>query len=179
MKKQKANTAAIYCRLSRDDGGDAESNSISTQKAMLQRYAKENGFTVYSEYVDDGWSGTQFDRPELKRMLSDIEDGKIGIILCKYLSRFGRNNALVAYYTETVFPDNYVRFIAVNDAIDTAMGDNGGNAVMPFMSVVNEYYARDISKKVRSAKRTRALNGEHCAGRTPFGYLKDPIILAS
>jgi DNA invertase Pin-like site-specific DNA recombinase len=174
LKRQQANNAALYCRLSRDDGNDAESNSIGTQRAMLQRYAKEHGFLVYDEYVDDGWSGTQFDRPELKRMIADIEDGKVGVILCKDLSRFGRNNALVAYYTEIVFPDNDVRFIAVNDAIDTAMGDSGGNAVMPFMSVVNEYYARDISKKVRSAKRTRALNGEHCAGRAPFGYLKDP-----
>jgi DNA invertase Pin-like site-specific DNA recombinase len=174
MKKQQANMAAIYCRLSRDDGGDAESNSIGTQRTMLGRYAKEHGFAVYDEYIDDGWSGTQFDRPDFKRMLSDIEDGKIGTVICKDLSRFGRNNALVAYYTELVFPDNDVRFIAVNDAIDTAMGDSGGNAVMPFMSVVNEYYARDISKKVRSARRTRALNGEHCAGRTPLGYLKDP-----
>ena len=174
MRKQQANSAALYSRLSRDDGGEAESNSISTQRSMLQRYAKEHGFTVYDEYVDDGWSGTQFDRPELKRMLADVEEGKIGVILCKDLSRFGRNNALVAYYTEIVFPDNDVRFIAVNDAIDTAMGDYGGNAVMPFMSVVNEYYARDISKKVRSARRTMALNGRHCSGRTPFGYLKDP-----
>jgi len=174
MSRQQANNAALYYRLSRDDGNDAESNSIGTQRTMLQRYAKEQGFTVYDEYVDDGWSGTQFDRPEFKRMLTDIEGGKIGIILCKDLSRLGRNNAMVAYYTEIVFPDNDVRFIAVNDAIDTAMGDSGGNAVMPFMSVVNEYYARDISKKVRSARRTRALNGEHCSGRTPYGYLKDP-----
>ncbi len=112
--------------------------------------------------------------PDFKRMLTDIEAGKVNIVMCKDLSRFGRNNALVAYYTEIVFPENDVRFIAVNDAIDTAMGDSGGNAVMPFMSVVNEYYARDISKKVRSAKRTRALNGEHASGRTVFGYLKDP-----
>ena len=146
MRKQQANNAALYCRLSRDDAssrcgsGEAESNSIGTQRTMLQRYAKEQGFTVYDEYVDDGWSGTQFDRPEFKRMLTDIEGGKIGIILCKDLSRLGRNNAMVAYYTEIVFPDNDVRFIAVNDAIDTAMGDSGGNTVMPFMSVVNEYY---------------------------------------
>ena len=174
MNKQRNNTAAIYCRLSRDDGNDAESNSIGTQRDMLLRYAKERGFAVYSEYIDDGISGTTFDRSGFKRMIADIEDGKVGIVLCKDLSRFGRNNALVAYYTELVFPEADVRFIAVNDAIDTAMGDSGGNAVMPFMSVVNEYYARDISKKVRSARKTRALNGEHCSGRTPYGYLKDP-----
>ena len=174
MKTQRNNMAALYYRLSRDDGNDSESNSIITQRAMLQRFAKEHGFVVYSEYVDDGYSGTSFDRPDFKRMIQDIEDGKIGIVLCKDLSRLGRNNALVAYYTELVFPDADVRFIAINDAIDTAMGDSGGNAVMPFMSVVNEYYARDISKKVRSARRTRALNGEHSAGRTPLGYLKNP-----
>lgn len=174
MNKQRNNTAALYCRLSRDDGNDSESNSIATQRSMLQRYAKERGFAVYSEYIDDGISGTTFERDGLKRMIADIEDGKIGIVICKDLSRFGRNNALVAYYTELVFPDADVRFIAVNDAIDTALGDCGANAVMPFMSVVNEYYARDISKKVKSAYHTKALNGEHCGSRTPYGYIKDP-----
>jgi len=175
MNKQRNNSAAIYCRLSRDDGSDSESNSIITQRTMLQQYAKERGFVVYSEYIDDGISGTTFERNGFKRMISDIEEGNIGIVLCKDLSRLGRNNALVAYYTELVFPDADVRFIAVNDAIDTALDDVGGNAVMPFMSVVNEFYARDISKKVKSAKRTRALNGEHCFGRTPYGYVKDPF----
>ena len=174
MGKHRNNSAAIYCRLSRDDGTDSESNSILTQRTMLQQYAKDNDFVVFSEYIDDGISGTTFERNGFKRMISDIDEGNIGIVLCKDLSRLGRNNALVAYYTELVFPDADVRFIAVNDGIDTALGDSGGNAVMPFMSVVNEYYARDISKKVRSAKRTRALNGEFCYGRTPYGYIKDP-----
>ena len=107
--------AAIYKRLSRDDGGDAESNSIITQGQMLRRYAKEQGFTVYDEYTDDGISGTTFDRPDFKRMVRDIEDGKIGIVLCKDLSRLGRNNALVAYYTEIFFPDNDVRFILLTN----------------------------------------------------------------
>jgi len=100
LVKQRGNAAALYCRLSRDDGGDAESNSIATQRMMLGRYAKEHGFQVYSEYIDDGFSGTSFDRPDFKRMIADIEDGKIGIVICKDLSRLGRNNALVAYYTE-------------------------------------------------------------------------------
>jgi hypothetical protein len=136
--KQQANAAAIYCRLSRDDGGDAESNSVSTQRQMLRRYAKEQGFSVYGEYVDDGISGTTFERPDWKRMIRDIEDGKIGIVLCKDLSRLGRNNALVAYYTELFFPDNDVRLIAVTNSIDTIDGDN---EIMPFLSVVNEFYA--------------------------------------
>jgi len=171
MSKQQANVAAIYKRLSRDDGGDAESNSIVTQGQMLRRYAKEQGFVVYDEYTDDGISGTTFERKDFKRMISDIEDGKIGIVLCKDLSRLGRNNALVAYYTEIFFPDNDVRFIAVSDSIDTFQGDN---EIMPFKSVVNEFYARDISRKVRSAYRTRALNGEFTASYAPYGYRKNP-----
>jgi len=98
--KQQEITAAIYCRLSRDDGGDAESNSIGTQRDMLHEYARNQGFLVYSEYVDDGWSGTSFERPSFKRMVEDIEAGFIGAVLIKDLSRLGRNNALVAFYTE-------------------------------------------------------------------------------
>ncbi|MDR0530670.1 MAG: recombinase family protein [Oscillospiraceae bacterium] len=169
MKRQ-ANTAALYCRLSRDDGGDAESNSIQTQRMMLQRYAKEHGLAA-SEYIDDGYSGTSFDRPNFQRMIADIEAGKISTVICKDLSRLGRNNAMVAYYTEMHFLENDVRFIALNDGIDTAHGEN---EIMPFKSVINEYYARDISKKVRTAKRTRALAGEHYGGRAPYGYIKDP-----
>jgi len=169
--KQQTNTAAVYCRLSRDDGGDSESNSIVTQRQMLRRYAKEQGFSVFDEYVDDGISGTTFERPDFKRMIRDIEDGKIGIVLCKDLSRLGRNNALVAYYTEIYFPDNDVRLIAVSDSIDTFKGDN---EIMAFKSVVNEYYARDISRKIRSAKHTKALNGEFTGAFAPYGYRKDP-----
>jgi len=171
--KQQANHAALYCRLSRDDGGDAESNSIQTQRSMLQRYAREQAFIVREEhiYIDDGISGTTFERPSFKRMIADIEEGKVKIVLCKDLSRLGRNNALVAFYTEIFFIDHDVRFIALNDGIDSAKGDN---EIMPFKSVINEYYARDISKKVRSAIRTRAINGEHHAGKAPYGYLKNP-----
>jgi DNA invertase Pin-like site-specific DNA recombinase len=169
--KQQANAAALYLRLSRDDGGDAESNSISMQRQMLQKYAKEQGFLVFDEYIDDGISGTTFERPSFKRMIADIEDGKVKAVICKDLSRLGRNNALVAYYTELFFPDNDVRLIALNDSIDTAVGEN---EIMAFKSVINEYYARDISKKVRSSRRTMALNGQHGSGRAPYGYMKDP-----
>lgn len=137
MIRQQQNDAALYLRLSRDDGGDAESNSIGNQRAILQRYAREAGFSIAGEYVDDGWSGTNFERPNFKRMIGDIDDGKIGIVLCKDLSRLGRNNAMVSYYTELFFPDNDIRFIAVNDSIDSAKGDN---EIMPFKSVINEYY---------------------------------------
>ena len=171
MIRQQQNMVALYCRLSRDDGGDAESNSIITQRQMLQRYAKEQGFIVYNEYIDDGISGTTFDRPSLKRMIADIEDGKIGIVLCKDMSRLGRNNAMVAYYTEIFFPDNDVRFIAIGDSIDT---DKGENEIMAFKSVINEYYAKDISKKVKAGYRTRALNGEFTAPHAPYGYKRNP-----
>ena len=171
MIKRQTNMAAILGRLSRDDGGDAESNSITTQRQMLRRYAKENGFTVYDEYIDDGYSGTTFERPGFKRMIRDIEDGKIGVVLCKDLSRLGRNNALVAYYTEIFFPDNDVRFVCVSEGIDTF---NGDNEIMPFKSVINEYYARDISRKVKSAYRTKALNGEFTGPYAPYGYKKSP-----
>lgn len=100
MTKQQQNMAAIYLRLSWDDGGDSESNSIQTQRMMLQKYAKDHGFILHDEYVDDGWSGTNFQRPSFQRMINDIEEGNIGIILCKDLSRLGRHNAMVAYYTE-------------------------------------------------------------------------------
>ncbi len=171
MLKQRTDKAALYCRLSRDDGTDSESNSIVTQRQMLNRYAKEQGFPVYDEYIDDGISGTVFDRPSFNRMIADIEDGKIGIVLCKDMSRLGRNNAMVAYYTEIFFPENDVRFIAISDCIDTFQGEN---EIMAFKSVINEYYARDISKKIKAAYHTKALNGEFTAPHAPYGYRKNP-----
>ncbi|MDR0492160.1 MAG: recombinase family protein [Nitrososphaerota archaeon] len=169
--KQQANKAAIYCRLSRDDGGDAESNSIGNQRDVLKRYALEQGLIIHDEYVDDGISGVTFDRPSFKRMIADIEAGKIGAVLCKDLSRLGRNNAMVAYYTEIFMPDNNVRLIAVNDNIDTLHGEN---EIMGFKSIINEYYARDISKKIRSTMRNMAVKGEYKAPHAPYGYSKDP-----
>jgi DNA invertase Pin-like site-specific DNA recombinase len=171
LRRQQINNAAIYLRLSRDDGGDAESNSIGNQRAILKRYADEHGFNVFDEYVDDGWSGTDFERPSLKRMLGDINEGKVGIVMCKDLSRFGRHNAMVSYYTEMFFPENDIRFIAVNDGIDSEFGEN---EIMPFKSIINEYYARDISKKIRSAYKAQAHKGAYIARVAPYGYMKNP-----
>jgi site-specific DNA recombinase len=171
LAKQQDYTAALYCRLSRDDGTESESNSINTQRQILRRFAREHGYTVYDEYVDDGYSGTTFDRPGFKRMMGDIESGKVNIVLTKDLSRLGRNNAIVAHYTEIYFPENDVRFIAVTDGIDTFRDDN---EIMPFKSVVNEFYARDISKKTRSAFKIKAQNGEFTGSLPPYGYKKDP-----
>ena len=124
MLQQHETAAAIYCRLSRDDGGDAQSNSIVNQRDILRRFAAENRMRLYDEYVDDGFSGTNFDRPDFKRMVADIESKKINTVLCKDLSRLGRNNAIVAYYTEMFFPDRGIRLIALNDGIDTGRGEN-------------------------------------------------------
>lgn len=169
--KQREITAAIYCRLSRDDGGDAESNSIGTQRDILTRYAKEHGFILYDEYVDDGWSGTNFERPQLLRLRSDIEEGKIGVLLCKDLSRIGRNNALTAVFTEVFLIENNVRLICLNDGIDTAVGEN---EIMGFKSILNEYYARDCSRKVRSARQNMGVKGQYAGSFAPYGYKKDP-----
>jgi DNA invertase Pin-like site-specific DNA recombinase len=170
MKTQQQN-AALYLRLSRDDGGDAESNSISNQRLLLQNYARERGFVHYFEYVDDGVSGTTFERSGLKQMISDIEAGKIHAVICKDMSRFGRNNAMVAFYTEIFFPENDIQFIAVNDNIDTFHGEN---EIMGFKSILNEYYARDISKKIRSSKKIMAAKGEFVGTLAPYGYQKHP-----
>ena len=140
--KQRDITAAIYLRLSKDDGGDAESNSIGNQREILNRYATDHGFIVCREYVDDGWSGTNFQRPSFKKMVEDIESGGIGIVLVKDLSRLGRHNAMVAFYTEIFLPDHDVRLIALGDNIDTGHGEN---EIMAFKSVINEYYARDCT----------------------------------
>jgi DNA invertase Pin-like site-specific DNA recombinase len=170
--KKLADSAAIYCRLSRDDGFEGESNSIGNQRDMLLKYCEDNGFPVYKTYSDDGYSGTTFERPSFKEMIADIEYGKVNIVIVKDLSRLGRNNAVVAHYTELYFPQNNVRFIAVNDAIDTFRGEN---EIMGFKSILNEYYARDISKKVRSSKRTSAIKGDFIGSRAPYGYKKDPM----
>ena len=171
MKVQQQNSTALYLRLSRDDGSDAESNSIGNQRELLRRYAKEHHFRVFDEYVDDGWSGTNFDRPSFQRMMEDVEAGKVATILVKDLSRLGRNNAMVAYYTEMFFPDNDIRFVAVNDSIDSARGEN---EIMGFKSIINEWYARDISKKVRSSMKTMAQNGKYVGSNPPYGYKLDP-----
>ena len=122
--KQRDITAVSYYRLRRDDGGDAESNSIQNQREILQRYANEKGFVVKAEYADDGVYETTFERDGFKRMIADIEDGNIGILLCKDLSRLGRNNAMIAFYTEIFLPDNDIRPIALGGVIDTGHGEN-------------------------------------------------------
>ena len=169
MKKQQIRKAALYCRLSRDDEYMGESMSIQSQKTMLAQYAKSNGFSEYEYYADDGYTGTNFNRPDFQRMIEDIENGQISAVIVKDLSRLGREYLQTGYYTEIFFPDNDIRFIAVNDNVDS---DCGENEFTPFKNIINEWYAKDTSRKVRSAIRARAKNGEYTGSRPAFGYTK-------
>ena len=162
---------ALYCRLSRDDAMQGESNSIANQKALLSRYASENGFTNQRFFVDDGISGTTFARPGFQDMFVEVEAGRVATIIVKDMSRFGRDYLKVGYYTEVVLPEAGVRFLAINDGVDS---DRADNDFTPFRNIINEWYAKDTSKKIRAVMKTRALAGEHLTGYPPFGYMKDP-----
>ena len=165
--------AAIYLRLSRDDELQGESGSISTQRQMLTQYCRENGFDIFDEYVDDGYSGTNFDRPGFQRMIDDIEDGKINCVITKDLSRLGRNYILTGQYTDFYFPSKGVRYIAVNDGVDSEKGES---EIAPFLNILNEMHARQTSKKVKAALHTKFASGMKFSAYAPFGYIKDPDI---
>lgn len=170
MKKQQRTRTAIYCRLSRDDEQSGESMSIENQRILLQRYAKENGFEVVDVYIDDGWSGTNFDRPDFQRMKRDIENGNIDIVLVKDLSRLGRNQIETSLCIQVFFPEHQVRFVAVSENIDT---DKGEDDFMELRNLFNEWFVRDTSRKVRGGYRQRALNGDYTGAFAPYGYRKD------
>ena len=169
-KKEQTGITALYCRLSRDDGADGDSNSVSNQKRLLTQKAKEMGLGNTRFYVDDGYTGTNFNRPGFQAMLNDIDMGFVTTVMVKDLSRLGRDYVSVGNYTDSYFPDRNVRFIAVNDLVDS---DEGENELAPFRNVMNEMYARDISRKVRSAHRIRGNLGEPLS-QPPYGYRKAP-----
>ena len=171
MKAGSIYTAALYMRLSKDDDGAAESASIITQRKMLRSYAAEHGYVVFDEYVDDGWSGTNFDRPDFKRMIADIEAKKVNMVITKDLSRLGRDYITAGQYTEIYFPSKGVRYIAIHDGYDS---DSPYSDIAPFKNVINEMYARDTSKKIRSAFATKMRDGAYIAAFAPYGYQKDP-----
>jgi len=158
-------------RLSKDDDRTAESASIATQRKMLHTYAQENGYVIIGEYVDDGWSGTSFDRPDFKRMIADIEAGKVNMVITKDFSRLGRDYITAGQYTELYFPERGVRYIAINDGYDSS---NPYNDIAPFKHVINEMYARDTSKRIRSAFQTKMREGSYISSFAPYGYMKDP-----
>ena len=162
--------AGLYTRLSRDDGTDSESNSIANQKRLLSQKAKELGFANIKFYVDDGYTGTNFNRPGFQELLDDIEMGYISVVMVKDLSRLGRDYVSVGHYTDNYFPEHNIRFIAVNDMVDS---DEGENEIAPFKNIMNEMYARDISRKIRSSNRIRGNLGEPLA-QPPYGYMKSP-----
>ena len=162
----------IYIRLSRDDG-NIESDSIISQRSLLNQYIKENNYNLVDEYVDDGFTGTNFERPSFKRMINDIESGKINMIITKDMSRLGRDYIGTGELIEKYFPNKNVRYIAINDGIDTFI-DNTNNDIAPFKAIMNDMYAKDISKKVKTSLHSRMKEGLYVSGRCPFGYMKDP-----
>ena len=163
---------AIYCRLSQDDGSAGESGSIQTQKTLLTQYCKEHGIHIADYYCDDGWSGTNFERPEFKRMINDIESGRINTVIVKDLSRFGREYAQMGLYIEHYFEQKGVRFIAVAEGVDSKNGLD--NLMLPMTNVINSLYARQASTKTKAAHRARASSGMYMGSHAPFGYQKDP-----
>lgn len=171
LPKSERYAAALYLRLSKDDDEGLESSSITTQRKMLRAYAKENNYNIYDEYVDDGVSGTTFERPAFKRMIQDIENGYINMVITKDLSRLGRDYITAGQYTEIYFPSKKVRYIAINDGYDS---DSPYTDIAPFKNVLNEMYARDTSKKIRSAFVTRMKEGAFVGPRAPYGYMRDP-----
>lgn len=162
---------ALYCRLSQDDKQEGDSNSIINQKKILKKYAMDRGYTNIRFYIDDGISGTTFNRPGFQSMIADVEAGKVKRVIVKDMSRLGRDYLQVGMYTEIFFPEHDVHFIAVNDGVDSNQEDN---EFTPFRNIINEWYAKDTSKKIRAVKRSKGMAGEHIGSHPPYGYMKNP-----
>ena len=163
---------ALYERLSRDDDLAGDSNSIVNQKKMLEDYAKANGFTNCVHFTDDGWSGGSFDRPSWKRMIEGIEKGEIAAVLVKDLSRVGRDYLQVGFYTEVMFREKGVRFIAITNGVDSDKRESSEFA--PFLNIMNEWYIRDCSRKITTVLRARGMSGKHTSNHCIYDYRKDP-----
>ena len=168
--KPKNYIAGLYLRLSQEDERQGESVSIDNQRTMLRKYAEEHGFEIHDEYIDDGVSGTTFQRPEVQRLLDDVKTGVINTIIVKDLSRFGRNYIEVGQYVDYVFPTFGIRFIAIQDNVDTAKRDSSAMDMMPIMNVFNEWHAANTSKKIRAVKRANAKEGIYTAKKASYGY---------
>lgn len=171
-KQNGGDITALYARLSRDDEIEGDSNSIVHQKEILSEYARKHGFENTRFYADDGYSGTNFNRPDFQRMMTDVQAGLIKTIIVKDMSRFGRDYIMVGYYTEIFLPQADIRFIAVNDGVDTEYQVD--NDFTPFRNIINEWYAKDTSKKIRSVLKAKGNSGKHLSVIPPFGYKKDP-----
>ena len=163
---------ALYCRLSRDDELQGDSNSIIHQKEMLKKYADENGLKNIEFFVDDGYSGTNFDRPDWQRLMEMVNQDKVASIIVKDMSRLGRDYLKVGYYTEILFPENEIRFIAINSGVDSA--NQQDSDFTPFLNIINEWYAKDTSKKIRAVIKAKSDSGKPTAPIPVYGYVKDP-----
>ena len=173
MSRQSDNKiTALYCRLSRDDELTGDSNSIVNQKAILSKYAKENGFKNPLFFVDDGYSGANFDRPSWSELVEKIENGEVATLIVKDMSRLGRDYLRVGLYTDVLFPEKGVRFIAISNGVDSA--NQQENDFTPFLNIINEWYCRDTSKKIRAVMKSKGEAGEHLCTNPPYGYMKDP-----
>lgn len=171
-KQTNQKITALYCRISLDDGGDNESMSISNQKLLLKDHAEKLGMFQYEYYVDDGYTGRNFNRPSFRRMIADIEAGKVGCVITKDLSRLGRNYIEAGIYIEIFFPKHNVRYIAVTDGVDSLTSPELD--ITPFKNILNDMYSRDISKKVLAGRMTRSRQGKFCGGTPPYGLKRDP-----
>lgn len=167
-KKDEIKITALYERLSRDDEQAGESNSIQNQKMYLEEYARQHGLRNIRHFWDDGYSGTNFNRPGFNSLMEEIEAGHVATLIVKDLSRFGRNYLQVGYYTEIVFPKKGIRFIAINNSVDSA--DPSDNDLTPFLNIMNEWYAKDTSNKIKAVFKSRMKNGKRCSGSIPYGY---------
>ena len=172
IRHSEAKYAALYERLSRDDEQQGESNSITNQKSYLEDYALRNGFENFRHFTDDGYSGVTFDRPSFNQMVEEIKAGNVSTVIVKDLSRIGRNYLKVGFYTEVLFQESGVRFIAVNNGVDSEKGVE--NDFTPFINIMNEWYAKDTSNKIRAIFKSRMEKGKRCSGAIPYGYVHDP-----
>ncbi len=165
--------AALYIRLSKEDESEGPSQSVQNQESLLREFVQQHRLNVYDTYIDDGWSGTSFDRPAFQRMIADIEAKKVNMVITKDLSRLGRDYILTGHYMERYFPEHRVRYISLLDGIDTGV-DSTANDITPFRAIMNDMYAKDISKKIKSVKRDKQRKGQFIGGKPVYGYKMHP-----
>ena len=165
--------AALYIRLSKEDESEGPSQSVQNQQSLLREFVQQHRLSVYDTYIDDGWSGTNFDRPAFQRMIADIEAKKVNMVITKDLSRLGRDYILTGHYMERYFPEHRVRYISLLDGIDTGV-DSTANDITPFRAIMNDMYAKDISKKIKSVKRDKQRKGQFIGGKPAYGYKMHP-----
>ena len=164
---------ALYIRLSKEDESEGPSQSVTNQKSLLDEFARKHRLQVYDTYIDDGWSGTNFDRPDFQRMIGDIEAKKVNMVITKDLSRLGRDYIMTGHYMERYFPEKRVRYISLLDGIDTGV-ESSANDITPFRAIMNDMYAKDISKKIKSVKRDKQRKGQFIGGKPMYGYKMHP-----